>query len=187
MQDILIKNATVVTVNEKNDIIKNGGIVIEGGKIKDLGSVEELAKKYRVRDEIDASGMIAMPGLINGHVHTITSLYKGAMTGFGFEKTMGEDTVLAFNSTPNIMLAASRLAASEMLLSGTTTANVATDAMTFEVSRQTAEALGQAGMRGFVQTAIADILGPTNFRVDAQLAEAAKLLDEYRDKFDGRI
>ncbi|MCL5428359.1 MAG: amidohydrolase family protein, partial [Chloroflexi bacterium] len=42
-------------------------------------------------------------------------------------------------------------------------------------------------MRGFVQTAIADILGPTNFRVDAQLAEAAKLLDEYRDKFDGRI
>lgn len=187
MQTLLIKNATILTVNEKNDIVQNGGIVIKDGKIKDIGPTEELGRKYQIETEIDASGMMAMPGLINGHIHTITSLYKGTMVGFGFEKTMSEDTALAFRSTPNIMLAASRLAAIEMLLSGTTLANVATDAVTFEVSSQTAEALGQAGMRAFVQTSIADIFGPTDFKVDAQLDEAKKLLNEYRGKFDGRI
>lgn len=187
MQTLLIKNATIVTVNEKNDIIKNGGIVIDGGRIKDIGLSEDLAKKYQTEEEIDASGMIAMPGLINGHAHTITSLYKGTMVGFGFEKTAGEDTSLAFRATPEIMLAASRLAAAEMLLSGTTLANMVTDTMTYEVSRQAAEALGQAGMRAFVQTVVADILGPSHLNADAQIIETEKLLREYHGKFDGRV
>lgn len=185
--DYMIKNAIVVTVNSKNEIIENGSIVVKGNKILDIGPDADIAKKHTVNKEINACGMIAMPGLINGHVHTITSLYKGTMVGFGFEKTAGEDTNLAFRATPEIMLAASRLAAAEMLLSGTTLANVATDAITFEVSRQTAEALGQAGMKAFVQTAIADIFGPTDYDADSQLAEAEKLLREYRCKFDGRI
>ena len=183
----IIKNVTIITVNGKSEIIGNGSIVIEGKRIKDIGPTEEIARKYRIENEIDAHGMVAMPGLINGHIHTITSLYKGTMVGFGFEKTAGEDTALACSATPENMLAASRLAAAEMLLSGTTLANVATDAITFEVSSQTAEALGQAGMKAFVQTAIADIFGPTDYDADAQLAEAEKLLREYRGKFDGRI
>lgn len=183
----VIKNAIIVTMNSKNEIIENGSIVVEGNKIRDIGLAADISRKYKIKKVIDASGMVAMPELINGHIHVITSLYKGTMTGFGFERTVGEDTALAFRSTPEIMLSASHLAAAEMLLSGTTLANVATDAITFEVSSQTAEALGQAGMKAFVQTAIADIFGPTDFSADAQIAEAEKLLQEYRGKFDGRI
>lgn len=183
----VIKNTTIITVNKRNEIINEGSIVIEKGKIKALGKTSEIDRKYPAEEQIDASGMVAMPGLINGHVHTITSLYKGTMIGFGFEKTAGEDTALAFSSTPEIMLAASRLSAAEMLISGTTLADVATDAITFEVSSQTAEALGQAGMKAFVQTAIADVFGPTDYDADTQLSEAEKLLREYHGKFDGHI
>ncbi len=183
----IIKNATIVTVNGKNEIIKNGSIVIDGNKIKDIGLVSDISKKYGSVQEIDASGMIAMPGLINGHIHTITSLYKGTMQGFGFEKTAGEDSDLAFRSTSEIMFAASQLSALEMLLSGTTLANIATDAVIFEVSRQTAEVFGKVGMKAVVQTAIADVFGPTDLDADTQILEAEKLLRECHGKFDGRI
>ncbi len=83
---ILIKNAIIVTVNSRDEILQNGSIIIEGSRIKDIGSAEDIARKYSVNEEIDASGMVAMPGLINGHIHTITALYKGTMVGFGFEK-----------------------------------------------------------------------------------------------------
>ncbi|MCL5985368.1 MAG: amidohydrolase family protein [Actinobacteria bacterium] len=172
----IIKNALIVTVNNRNEIIDEGSIVVEGQKIKAIGKASEIASKYSTEKQIDALGMVAMPGLINGHIHTITSLYKGTMVGFGFEKTAGEDTALAFRATPEIMLAASRLAAAEMLLAGTTLANAATDAITFETSRQTAEALGQVGMKTFIQTAIADVFGPTDLDADAQFAETEKLL-----------
>lgn len=183
----IIKNAAIVTVNDKNEIIKNGSIVIEGNKIKDIGKTADILKKYGQETEIDASGMVAMPGFINGHIHTITSLYKGTMQGFGFERNAGEDTNLAFRATPEIMFAASKLAALEMMSSGITLANVATDAMTFEVSRQAAEALGQAGMKAFVQTAIADIFGPADMDIKSQFQEEEKLRGEYHNKFDGRI
>ncbi len=187
MDDILIIHATVVTVDSSDRILRDAAIAIRGREIVAIGPTEIVSVDHPAREVIDARGMVVLPGLVNGHIHTITSLYKGTMVGFGFEKTAGEDTALAFSATPEIMLAASHLAAAEMLLSGMTLANVATDAITFEVSSQTAEALGQAGMKAFVQTAIADIFGPTDYDADAQLTEAEKLLREYRGKFDGRI
>ncbi|OGT27458.1 MAG: hypothetical protein A2Z17_01855 [Gammaproteobacteria bacterium RBG_16_66_13] len=84
------------------------------------------------------------------------------MCGFGFEKTAGEDMVLCGRASHEMMLAASQLSAVEMLRSGITLANVARDAIAFEIARQPAEALGQAGLKAFVQTMVADMFGLTN-------------------------
>jgi cytosine/adenosine deaminase-related metal-dependent hydrolase len=106
------------------------------------------------------------------------------MCGFGFDRTMGEDIDFCGIATPDIMLAASRLSAVEMLRSGITLANVAGDAAAFEVARQTPEALGQAGMKAFVQTMLADLFGLVNLSADAQMAGAEILLREYQGKFE---
>jgi 5-methylthioadenosine/S-adenosylhomocysteine deaminase len=109
------------------------------------------------------------------------------MCGFGFDRTMGEDMDFCGIATPAIMLAASRLSAVEMLRSGITLANVAGDAAAFDVARQTPDALGQAGMKAFVQTMLADLFGMIDMSAEAQLAQAEMLLREYQGKFEGRI
>lgn len=187
MDDILITHATVVTVDPSNRILRDAAIAISGREIAAIGPTKAVGAEHRAREVIDATGMVAMSGLINGHIHMLTALYKGTMCDFGFERTGGEDMDLCGNATPDIMLAASRLSSAEMLRSGITLANVARDAVTFEVARQTPEALGQAGMKAFVQTFMQDIFGPTELNADAQLPEAEMLLREYHGKFEGRL
>ncbi len=187
MDDTLITHATVVTVDSSNHILRDAAIAIRGREIVAIGPTEVVSLEHPAREVIDAHGMIALPGLVNGHIHMLTALYKGTMCGFGFDRTMGEDIDFCGIATPDIMLAASRLSAVEMLRSGITLANVAGDATTCEVARQTPEALGQAGMKAFVQTMLADLFGLINLSADAQLAEAEMLLREYQGKFEGRV
>ncbi len=63
-EDLLIKNATVLTVTQGT--IKNGYVLIHNGKIKAVG--ENIAAPDNVR-VIDATGRYVMPGIIDSHSH----------------------------------------------------------------------------------------------------------------------
>lgn len=185
--DILITNATVVTVDPSNRILRDAAIAIRGRRIVALGPTEIVSAEHPARKVIDARGMAALPGLVNSHIHVFTAMYKGTMCGLGFFKIAFEILAWFDDVTPAMMFAASRLAAVEMLRSGVTMANVGGDTVSFEIARQTTEALGQAGMKATVQTLISDIFGPTDLRAEAQVGEAELLLREYHGRFDGRI
>ncbi len=62
MPDLIIKNARIVLP----DGIVEGGIVIEGGRIKELRKTSNLPDSGEV---IDAKGNHVLPGLIDAHVH----------------------------------------------------------------------------------------------------------------------
>ena len=74
---ILIKNGIIATVNEKNQIIKDGAIYIEEGRIQNLGRTEEVAKKHKADKVIDAHRKIVLPGLIDAHTHMVGCLVRG--------------------------------------------------------------------------------------------------------------
>ncbi|MEK7160745.1 MAG: amidohydrolase, partial [Patescibacteria group bacterium] len=76
---LLIKNAMILTQNSERQIIKNGAILIEGGKIADLGVSGKLEKKYAKAKKkiIDGCGQVLIPGLINSHTHAAMSLLRG--------------------------------------------------------------------------------------------------------------
>lgn len=87
---IVIKNATIYTMND--EIIKNGTVVIKGGKIKHIinDSLIEL-DHYVMENEseseieiIDAKGHMLLPGIIDAHCHL--GMVEDSM---GFE---GEDS-----------------------------------------------------------------------------------------------
>ena len=69
---ILFKNATILTMNERNDIIK-GDVFVEGNKIKEIGKGNN-ADYDRV---IDCTNKALMPGFINTHCHLAMSLFRG--------------------------------------------------------------------------------------------------------------
>jgi 5-methylthioadenosine/S-adenosylhomocysteine deaminase len=62
----LIRNATVVTVDASIGEIQGGDILIEDDRIAGVG------RSLRADDAeiVDATGMIAIPGLVNAHIHT---------------------------------------------------------------------------------------------------------------------
>lgn len=60
---LLIKNAKIYTMTDK--VIDNGDILIENGKIKEIGQ-NIVAEKAEI---IDAHGLIALPGLVDAHSH----------------------------------------------------------------------------------------------------------------------
>lgn len=76
LADLLIKNATILTVNPKNEVISDGGVVIEGNRILDVGPMNKM-KDYIADEVIDAGRMVVMPGLINAHTHLAMTLFRG--------------------------------------------------------------------------------------------------------------
>lgn len=70
---VLYKNANIVTQNSKREIIENGFILAEEGKIVDLG--KECPLEYKFDDVVDLEGKWLLPGFINSHVHLGESVY----------------------------------------------------------------------------------------------------------------
>lgn len=61
---ILIRNARVLTM-EDDKVIQGGEILMDGGKIVDVGS----ALSAPGAQVVDARGMYALPGVVDAHCH----------------------------------------------------------------------------------------------------------------------
>lgn len=65
----LIKNVTILTMNENKEIIENGIVAIEGDTILEVGTFQ-LEDKYKNADiVIDGEEGILIPGMVNCHTH----------------------------------------------------------------------------------------------------------------------
>jgi len=74
---IIIKNGSVVTMNDANDVLFDGAVVLEGDRITDVGSTADVLARQSADGArvIDASGKAVLPGLVDLHYHT--ALGKG--------------------------------------------------------------------------------------------------------------
>jgi 5-methylthioadenosine/S-adenosylhomocysteine deaminase len=121
--DLVITGGTVVTVDAAGRIIEQGAVAIDGPDIAAVDTAEAIAKQYRGRDTIDASGQIVMPGLINTHTHAPMVLYRGLADDLPLMEWLNNYIFPAESRTvsPEFVRAGTRLAALEMIESGTTT------------------------------------------------------------------
>ncbi len=113
-----IANATVVTMDEARRVLAPGEIVVRGDSIEHVGPPGAMPA---LDEEIDARGMIAMPGLVNAHTHLHNALQRGQATE---ARTLSDwfDQVRPYASrmTGEHMTASAELACLEMIESGTT-------------------------------------------------------------------
>ena len=65
--DTIIHNAIVYTVNDRFNTAQ--AFAISNGKIVDVGSDNDIMKKYSSTDMIDAKGQAVYPGFIDAHAH----------------------------------------------------------------------------------------------------------------------
>jgi 5-methylthioadenosine/S-adenosylhomocysteine deaminase len=74
--DILIDNGTVITMDPQRRVLENASVVVDEGKIVEIGPADELQKKYAPTRTINARRRVVMPGLIDLHGHAGNSLVK---------------------------------------------------------------------------------------------------------------
>ena len=144
----LIKNITVITMNDVLDILENANVLIENDEICRI-FLDQSADQYE--EIIDGTGKLLLPGFINTHTHVPMTVFRG----------LGDDmkdrlTRLLFpleNTFLNkeIVYASSLMSLTEMLLSGTT---CFADMYTFIHS--TAKASSELGIRAFIGQGITD-------------------------------
>ncbi|GAA0224486.1 amidohydrolase [Marinomonas primoryensis] len=73
--DLLIKDATLLTMDKNKTVFHHGVIAIKGNKIVALGN-GALAAQFNAKKVLDVDGDIVMPGLINTHTHVSMTLLR---------------------------------------------------------------------------------------------------------------
>ena len=123
MDDLLIKDALIVTCDRSHSIIENGVMAVSQGKITALEQSDtRAAENLNAKKIVSANGNIVMPGLINMHCHAADSLFRGLVENLPLEEWLGrvwiaEKAIL----TPETTYLGSVLGLAENLLSGSTT------------------------------------------------------------------
>jgi 5-methylthioadenosine/S-adenosylhomocysteine deaminase len=80
--DILVRGCDVVTLDDAGTVLRDGAVAIAGGRITWIGPAS-AAGRFTAETVLDGAGRIAMPGLIDAHVHTAQQLLRGKLSELG--------------------------------------------------------------------------------------------------------
>jgi 5-methylthioadenosine/S-adenosylhomocysteine deaminase len=157
--DLIVTNATLVTMDAERRVIGDGAVAVDAGRIVAVGPGSEVGAGFVGRETLDAAGGIALPGLINAHTHAAMVLFRGVADDLKLMDWLQRYIfpAEAKNVTADFVRAGTRLAALEMIRSGTTTF---VDMYYFE--DQVAEVAKQAGIRAVAGSTIIDFPAPDN-------------------------
>ena len=76
--DKMWTNAYVLPMTGKNGgLFEDGAVAVKGNKIIKIGKTADIKKEVAAEEEIDASGMLLMPGLIDAHIHSGLAIVRG--------------------------------------------------------------------------------------------------------------
>ncbi len=175
---LVVSGGTVVTQNATRQILSPGAVAIDGTDIVEVGDVQAIAAKYQARETVDARGQVVLPGLINTHTHAPMVMYRGLADDLALMDWLQKYIFPAEAKTvsPELVRIGTRLAALEMIESGTTTF---ADMYYFE--EEIAKAAFAAGLRGvlgetIIQFPVADAKTPAE-----GLARAERFIREFKD------
>jgi len=181
---ILFRNATILTMNDAVDVV-SGDVYIDEGRIVAVGDVGNV-QADRV---INCGGNYVLPGFVQTHVHLCQTLFRGYADDLALLDWLKQRIwPMEAAHTAASLGAAARLAASELMLGGTTTV------LTMETVHDTDavfEALEPMGLRAVVGKCMMDadaavparLLEPTTASIDESLALHAR----WHGRANGRL
>jgi 5-methylthioadenosine/S-adenosylhomocysteine deaminase len=174
---LLVTGGTVVTMDADRRVIPSGSVAIDGNRIVAVGSADDIGRIYSSDKAIDARGQVVLPGLINAHTHAPMVLFRGLADDMALMDWLNDYIFPAEAKTvsPEFVRIGTRLAAVEMIESGTTTF---ADMYYFEDN--IADAVHEAGLRAVlgqsvIRFPVADAKTP-----EEGLARAERFIQRWR-------
>src|SRR5882672_11304769 len=172
--DLLLTNATVLTMDEHFAMHRPGAVAISGDSIVAVGPD---ALSYEAAQTIDCQQRVVMPGLVNAHTHVPMSLLRGLADDLrldvwlmGYMMPVEREFV-----SPDFVRLGTRLGCAEMIRSGVT---CFADMYYFEDA--VAEATVEAGMRALCGQTVLRFPTPDATSYEDSLALARDFIERWR-------
>lgn len=180
--DTLISNVTIVTMNEKMDVLFGAFLGITDGKIT---SVSKAAPKEQPKTIIDGTGMVAMPGLINCHTHLATSVLRSYCDDLSRRDALDAQLQKEDKMDSRAAKAAASLAIAECLRFGVTSVSDL-----YYYPNATAEAVAESGIKANLALSSYRFIDENedfDFETDEQCRALCEIKDRWHGYDNGRI
>jgi cytosine/adenosine deaminase-related metal-dependent hydrolase len=191
--DILLERAIVLPMTSEDDLIWDGAIAIRGTDIVAVGEREDVVRRYRGRKTIDATNQLAMPGLVNTHMHVFGAFARGIVNDLSFTPWVQKKFHITSNGlNPDNYYLATKFACMDMLKSGTTTF---LDCGTYQgLEESVVNGVRDAGSRAVLARTIADLndelagsLSRSDRATQENLEHAESFISTHDGAAEGRI
>ena len=172
--DILIQNVSLLPSPDSTRFIPHGWLTAKGNRITALGRGDP-PPVFSAR-RIDGSGGLAMAGLVNAHLHSPMTLFRGLADDLPL-KTWFEETIFPAEKkwvNREFVYWGTLLACAEMIRFGTTTF---ADGYFFE--EEVAKATAQSGMRALLAEGILDFPTPDSSSPEESLENIERFIEGY--------
>jgi 5-methylthioadenosine/S-adenosylhomocysteine deaminase len=173
--DLLVINGFLLPEPGRPGHIEPGYVAIRDNRIVALGPMSELGD-WQGREVINGGGGVVLPGLVNGHCHAAMTLFRGLADDLPLMSWL-QDHIFpaeARSVNPEMVYWCSRLAAAEMLLSGTTCV-----ADGYFCMDEAARAFAETGLRAVAAQGVIDFPAPGVPDPAENIAAAARFLDRW--------
>ncbi len=180
--DTLISNVTVVTMNEKMDVLFGAYIGIEGKKIV---SISQKAPQEMPAAIIDGTGMVAIPGLVNCHTHLAETALRGYLDDLSRAEALEKQLQKEAKMDSRAAQAAAKLAIAECLRFGITSVSDL-----YYYPEATAQAVADTGIKANIALSSYRFIDENeefDFETDEQCRELVRLADKWHGYDEGRI
>jgi 5-methylthioadenosine/S-adenosylhomocysteine deaminase len=186
-QRLLIKGATIITLNRQNDIFQ-GDVLIEEGRLTNL-SASSISQSGLSGETIDGRGRVLLPGFVQTHIHLCQTLFRGAADDLALIDWLKRRVwPMEAAHTPESLYASARLGVAELIRGGTTCA------LTMETVNHTEavfRAVEETGFRATIGKCMMDkgedVPEALHEKADDSIAESLALLARWHNRADGRI
>lgn len=172
---ILILNCIIA--QQGSILQRNSYILVEDGYISAAGPMNRSLPDWSGR-VVDAQGSLVISGLINGHNHSPMTLFRGMADDLDLTDWLHNHIFPAEAAHVNqeMVYWCSKLAAAEMLLSGTTCA-----ADGYFHADSIAEAFSDIGIRGVIAQGVVDFPAPGVPDPKDNLTVAKEFIEKWKD------
>ena len=175
----ILKPDWIVTVNADFEVLQDHAVVIAGNRIQSLTSIDEIEQLacFAEASIIELPGRVLMPGLVNSHTHAPMTLLRGIADDMPLMQWLGEHIWPAEAKwvDAEFCIDGFRLAAAEMMRSGTTCMNDM-----YFYADEIARSAQQIGMRVVVGLIVLDFPSVWAQNADEYLHKALAVHDEAR-------
>jgi len=180
--DTLISNVTIVTMNERMDVLFGGYLGVTDGKIVHIAKVPP---KEAPAEIIDGTGMVLIPGLINCHTHLATAALRSLCDELSLTESLEQQLQKEAKMDSRIARAAATIAAAECLRFGTTSVSDL-----YYYPDATAEVIARSGMKANLALSayrFIDAVEEFDFAKDEQCRELQRVTEKWHGHDNGRI
>ena len=180
--DTLISNATVVTMNERMDILFGAYLAIDGGKITYIGKEPPAEQPKTI---IDGTGMVAIPGLVNCHTHLATTVLRSYLDDLSRGEALEQQLAREDKMDSRCAKASALLGIAECLRFGITSVSDL-----YYYPNATAEAVAESGIKANLALSSYRFIDQSedfDFEADEQCRELCRVVDKWHGYDENRI